>query len=573
MTYEKFEHKVLGMLLEGNDPRFEKLIAQTWELEVLSRNETDSGFNVNFLAPSPLAIKEPDGKISGVVVKLSGSEIINLELVIKNGLINSLEGNFIVEMNYAELIKSFNALTFSYKNEKASEPNFPSDNRDPNEVTFVKNISTISKELEASITKIPEIEVKDDDTNNDAELIEEPFTLASDVDAEFEAQEQVVDNDSIEEEPLDLITDVETTEEASDAEEIEADFEADIQIKAEIERPLLTIEEILNSDPNDEPAMVSPHDMLLGKIIGDPRLEQISEDVQPLEDVEVLEEAEPLKNLEEAKAQEAEIVYGKDELVEAPNYSVLKVLEEAEVVDTPEALVEELDVAENTTEFSSQREDILLPPSYSIPKVPEAIRDRWSSEEMLAVEKRKKEESLKQELLQEEENLKQEILAQILNQEGINKNKVIIKHDIEESDNLFDGKAPQGPTSFAERPSLHKKFFEEKVPTDYTTDYEKYEDYEDYEDYEFEDTFNNQKVTDFRNLTSEEVSNPHLGIKKAIIINHQELESAALSMANEDEVNRSIELMEQRAREVKVGTFLIALGAVVLLVLLFSLFS
>ena len=179
MTYEKFEHKAIGMLLEGNDPRLEKLAMQAWDAEILSREETEMGFNVKILAPAPLSINESEGRISGLEVKLSESEIFHVELVIKDGLLDRLKGTSTTEMSYAEVVKRYNDLAWGYKNSQTSEMTFQSDNQESDGVTFVKNIATISKEIDASILKGSEVEKEAVDTTPDGELIEEPFTLAT----------------------------------------------------------------------------------------------------------------------------------------------------------------------------------------------------------------------------------------------------------------------------------------------------------------------------------------------------------------------------------------------------------
>ncbi|MCL2559387.1 MAG: hypothetical protein FWE07_02770 [Turicibacter sp.] len=146
MTYEKFEHKIMGMLLTSDDPRLETLFDQYLDAEVTSREESEMGFTVNFFAPRLLAIKESEGRVFGVEVITRQNETINLELVIKDGLIERLKGTCTTEISYASLIQKFQDLAFNYKNGEESEFNFDSENYPPDEGTLVKNISASTKD-------------------------------------------------------------------------------------------------------------------------------------------------------------------------------------------------------------------------------------------------------------------------------------------------------------------------------------------------------------------------------------------------------------------------------------------
>jgi len=180
MTYEKFEYKVLGMLLDGSDPRLERLIAQTWDAEVLTRDETATGINVKFSIPAVLAIKESEGRIFGVEAKLSEAETIHFELSIKDGLIDCLKGTFESEMSYGELVKHYKDFTFSYTNEASSEMSFSVESDDE---VVAEILAPISKEVEVESG----IEAKDEDQVQDAQaqevadesLVSEPLTLPS----------------------------------------------------------------------------------------------------------------------------------------------------------------------------------------------------------------------------------------------------------------------------------------------------------------------------------------------------------------------------------------------------------
>ena len=307
MTYEKFEFKVLGMLLEGNDPRLERLLAQTWDSEVLSRDETEMGFNVKFLAPAPLAINESEGRIFGVEVKLSENEIINLELVIKGGLIDRLRGTFTSEMRYADIVKRYNDLTFSYKNERSSEINFHSDNRVEDEVTFVKNIATISKEIDANISRGLELEKEEAKESAAAELIEEPFTLVLDtkeaetpeevpvVTEEVEAPEEapvVTEEDGTPEEESVVTEEAETTEEAPVVAE-EAETTEEVPVVAEEaetteEAPVVTEEA---ETPEEAPGVTEEDNLMMPPSFSIPKVPEAIKKNWILEEVPLLSES------------------------------------------------------------------------------------------------------------------------------------------------------------------------------------------------------------------------------------------------------------------------------------------
>jgi len=327
MTYEKFEFKVLGMLLEGNDPRLERLLAQTWDSEVLSRDETEMGFNVKFLAPAPLAINESEGRIFGVEVKLSENEIINLELVIKGGLIDRLRGTFTSEMRYADIVKRYNDLTFSYKNERSSEINFHSDNRVEDEVTFVKNIATISKEIDANISRGLELEKEEAKESAAAELIEEPFTLVLD------------------------------TKEAETPEEVPVVTE---EVEAPEEAPVVTEED---GTPEEESVVTE-------------EAETTEEAPVVAEEAETTEEA-PVVAEEAETTEEAPVVAEEAETTE----EVPVVAEEAETTEEAPVVTEEAETPEEAPGVTEE-DNLMMPPSFSIPKVPEAIKKNWILEEV-----------------------------------------------------------------------------------------------------------------------------------------------------------------------------------------------
>jgi len=457
MTYEKFEYKVLGMLLEGNDPRLERLLAQTWDSEVLSRDETEMGFNVKYLAPAPLAINESEGRIFGVEAKLSENEIINLELIITDGLIDRLKGTFTSEMSYADLVKRYNDLTFSYKNENSSEVNFLSDHHEDSDVTFVKNIATI----DANISRGIEAE-KEEAKTSTQELVEEPFTLTLD--------------------------------------EEEATEEAEIEVDAEIFNSPETIDEVYDAH---EPFIMDSSNEVVDEIKQDTHPEE--QDIQPLKETKAPEE---VQILEEATVEE----------VDLPKSSETETVEESP------------DVTEEFTVPVIEGDNLMMPPSFSIPKVPEAIQKNWTMEEV----------PLLSEAVQEEKP------------RNISINKAAASDDLEKDFGLadiLDGKAPQGPVSFSENLE--------------TKDVLEVKDTKIEEDILTVPPLEGDQQSEFKNLTLKELSDPYLEIENPIEIDPIELESAALSAVDIDEVNRSIALMEKRNRELRIVTILIILVTIV----------
>jgi len=232
MTYEKFEHTVLNMLLAGNDQRLEQLRDQADDLEVLVREETEMGFTVRLMAPAPIAISESEGRIFGVEVKLTDAETINLELVLKDGLLDRLKGTFTSEMSYADVITRSDELQFLYKNGESAELNFHADDHNTDEVTFVKNISNISQEIDAQIAQVEEVE------EEIIEVLEEVEEIDEQLEEEIEAEELVEEEVLEQEDEL-----VEVVEE-----------EKDFEILEEEPQTLFPVEEIIDELPeNDEP--------------------------------------------------------------------------------------------------------------------------------------------------------------------------------------------------------------------------------------------------------------------------------------------------------------------------------
>ena len=474
MTYEKFEHKVLGLLLEGDDPRLDKLISQTWDMEVLSRDETNMGFTVKFLAPALLTIGEPEGRVFGVEVKLSETETINIELIIKNGLIDRLKGVFSAELTYSEVIKRYADWTFSYKNGNGSEMTFHSDNHEPDDgVTFVKNIATISKEIDAHISKTP--------------TIEDDIFAASPI----------------------AITDIHEDEVKS-----EQTGRIDLSEKT-VEEPLI-----------EEPFTLEPEEAELETTV-----EEKEEDQKQQIDDGLDQEEEPL--------------------IEEP----FTLTSETEV----ESHEEEIEV-DGDEEAESVEEDLLAPPSFSIPKVPDAIRKRWVDEVIPA------------RTFGHVEALPEEDVVQTDIQKELEKKIELDNMPTEESSivgNVLDGKAPQGPVTFVEQAQ------QEVDIEEVFDDEEEYEQiHEDIdEEIEFDGDESHEDDDEVTNLTPQELSNPNLETKNPVDIQLDELESAALSAVDEEEVERSIMMMQKRTKEIRILACIIVIVTLLLLFLIFSLAS
>ena len=112
MTYEKFEHKAIGVLLEGSDPTFQRLFDQFLEAEVTDRQETEAGFVVHYKVPNYLAVDDITHSITGVRVMLIHQEVLYLELVVQRGLIMQLNGTYTSNTTLANIIPRFSDLTF-----------------------------------------------------------------------------------------------------------------------------------------------------------------------------------------------------------------------------------------------------------------------------------------------------------------------------------------------------------------------------------------------------------------------------------------------------------------------------
>jgi len=470
MTYEKFEHKVISMLLEGDDPRLEKLVAQTWDFEVLSRDKTQMGFTVKFLSPSLMAIDELEGRIFGVEVRLSESELINLELVIKDGLIERLKGTFTAQMSYEDVIKRYNDLTFHYKDGKSSEVNFHSDNHDLEEVTFVKNIATISKEFDSHILK-----------ESDATKVNSSATLA--------------------ESPINLSLNIKKVE------EVKSEVPDEVRIEGKKQEVLETPDE----DLIEEPFTLATPDKMINKT--EPTIE--SHQVNERKELDVIEISE---------------------LVEKSTHTT-DITKEA---------------TKNTTTILAKEEHIMLPPSFSIPKIPDMIRSRLSREITLP-----------------DENLETKKSNNTQIPKKVNQ-KVTTSNHLKEDSNLediLDGKAPQGPVSLGELLATKNKKEQKSVKEKPISNLIENED---------------EKI-EFKNLTSEEVSNQILEIEtpketsKEISkdsLKELDLKSLfAVDLDVDEEVEYASELMMRKKRELVVVTSLIAVVTAVILGLILFLIA
>lgn len=469
MTYEKFEHKVISMLLEGDDPRLEKLVAQTWDFEVLSRDKTQMGFTVKFLSPSLMAIDELEGRIFGVEVRLSESELINLELVIKDGLIERLKGTFTAQMSYEDVIKRYNDLTFHYKDGKSCEVNFHSDNHDLEEVTFVKNIATISKEFDSHILK----ESDATKVNSSATLAESPINLSLNIKKVEEVKSEVLD---------------------------------EVRIEGKKQEVLETPDE----DLIEEPFTLATPDEMINKT--EPTIE--SHQANERKEIDVIEISE---------------------LVEKSTH--------------PTDITKE--ATKNTTTILAKEEHIMLPPSFSIPKIPEMIRSRLSREITLPDENLETKKSNNTQISKNNTQIPKKV-----NQ------KVTTSNHLKEDSNLediLDGKAPQGPVSLGELLATKNKKEQKSVKEKPISNLIENED---------------AKI-EFKNLTSEEVSNQILEIEtpketsKEISkdsLKELDLKSLfAIDLDVDEEVEYASELMMRKKRELVFVTILIAVVTAVIL--------
>ena len=438
MTYEKFEYKVISMLLEGDEPRLGKLFDQYLNAEIASREETEMGFTVNFLAPSLLAINESEGRIFGVEVKFSESETINLELVVKNGLIDRLKGIFTTEMSYSRVIRRYNDLVFTYKNQTSSEVKFQSDNHDLDEVTFVKNIGTLSQETVVT-------------TSKDTELIEEPPTLIVD--------EQASQDDS------------------------------EVKTKILVEENSQMIEE-----PTDDALIEEPF-----------TLSTLNENV-------------------EGSHQGIPLDQAPDKMIPVSN--------ELEIPAMPEA-----------TQASAMMtaDNLMLPPSFSIPKVPEAIRQRWSGE-VAALD-----QTLPQEKLEKAPQQEKKVDQSVLTLDELAKDSSL--------EVILDGKAPQGPTTLGEVLEIEADIeeIEEKPELEHLVEEEK------------------------EGVKEHPISNPKPE-KEPESLQMLEIDSVEELLADDSDTivpagAVTVEDMENRTKELRIRAILIVLLTIILVILILLLIS
>jgi len=525
MTYEKFEHKAIGMLLAGDDPRLKKLTEQINVGEVLSRVETNMGFEVEISAPATLAIEDSEGRISGVEVQLSEFPIVTLELSIKNGLIDRFKAVYATEMTYPELIEHYDELVFAYTNKKNSILKFQMDHRDPNEVTLVKNIASISEQIDANILKV-NVEEQEMVPDSIEKIIEETFI------------EPAIDNSNI---------------------------------LSNVENSKIPVPNHAHRDLSSMPQTIIPEVEELEEIIARLDKESLSEDEEP--QVELIEEP-TLRKPEESEFEEvvAEIV-GE----ETPFQTTFDVKPQEQVTPTSvhqhEPIIEAVLKSYQEKPIQVQEsppppvyEDIMLPPSFSIPKIPDAIRERWTVENT----------PMSHTTTNQDADLKQEVLTQILSQQHLNSDRIVLKEttapreyvdprprvttSTESSEkyyesnvgltDLLDGKSPQSGVSSTEKTDQpEERRFEAR------------ETFGSYHSFENTPNKTNENF-EFKNLTPKELSNPNLRIENTGVISPQALESIALSETDEEQMNLEIARMEmeQRGREVKVATLLIVLG-------------
>ena len=116
MTYEQFEYEVINRLLASTRPKLKRFRKQIRHLKVLTRHETETGFVTTFSAPSILAFDDTSSTADGMTIELPTGDKVDIDLTIKNGLIESLNGVFIGDLRYADLLRHFNQLIFTQNN-------------------------------------------------------------------------------------------------------------------------------------------------------------------------------------------------------------------------------------------------------------------------------------------------------------------------------------------------------------------------------------------------------------------------------------------------------------------------
>jgi len=201
MTYEKFEHKVIGMLLKGEDPILEKLKEQAWDLEVLARTETDMGINIRFTLSKRLKIEEKLERVYGLGVKLKDEEVAQFELVMYDGLIDRLKGVFKDGVTYKSLINNSDALIFYYKTNETSELLFQNSELNSTGVMHIKDLTVdvaqdkIADDEETTLEEEPELELDSEEVVDleDSKEISEEEGLVDEEGASTEEIEQVID--------------------------------------------------------------------------------------------------------------------------------------------------------------------------------------------------------------------------------------------------------------------------------------------------------------------------------------------------------------------------------------------
>ena len=120
MTHERFESKAVSMLLEGIDPNLKRLEKQFLSAKVSKREETETGFIVFFKVPKYLAVDKITKQISGVKVVLADVEVLDLQLVVLEGIITQLNATYTSDIKSLDLIRQSDDLAFAYVSNIAS---------------------------------------------------------------------------------------------------------------------------------------------------------------------------------------------------------------------------------------------------------------------------------------------------------------------------------------------------------------------------------------------------------------------------------------------------------------------
>jgi len=307
MTYEKFEHQVIKMLLESEDSRLGSLFEQYLDAEVISRKETEMGFSVEFLTSERLAVGNMAAHIWGVEAKISETEIVKLELVINNGLVDRLKGVFTSKIPYAELVSRFNDIAFSYENGETSVVD---------EIQAV-DVDTLEAESVAPTAVITEEPIVEPEPSSPVEPAGSPESLVLNSKVSGPGLDFVLD----EEEPSEEITE---EEKSQIIEPVTVASEEPATPKVEYTTPV-------------EPAG-SPGSLVLNSKVSGPGLDFVLDEELKEEESVPLAVAEPTDEVVEQEL-EGELIGSNSEIAVESNISLEELLADESKVRTPKGAV------------------------------------------------------------------------------------------------------------------------------------------------------------------------------------------------------------------------------------------